>query len=155
MRLQALTCWARIAPARRVAGVDVGFCGGGQVARAQVVVSSFCGLAPMQRAVAQRPRAFSHVPGLLSLREVPAVLARLAEPPDRVLVDGQGVAHPRRFGIACDLGLAAGLPCAGVAKTWSLGVNGSVAGRRGAWAPRCDHGDVLGCARPMFRCGIG
>lgn len=132
---------------RRVAGVDVGFRCGGQVARAGVAVLSFPGLVPMQQAVAERPVAFPYIPGLLSFRELPAVLAalaQLAEPPDLVLVDGQGVAHPRRFGIACHLGVVTGLPCVGVAKTRLLGVHDSVADRRGAWVPLYDRGEVVG-----------
>lgn len=132
---------------RRVAGVDVGFPGGGQVARAGVAVLSFPGLAPLQQAVARLPVAFPYIPGLLSFRELPAVLvalAQLSESPDLLLVDGQGLAHPRRFGIACHLGVLTGLPSIGVAKTRLLGVHEVVPDRRGAWVPLYDRGEAVG-----------
>lgn len=78
---------------RRVAGVDVGFPGGGPIARAAVAVRSFPGLEPIEQAVAEQPVEFPYVPGLLSFRELPAVLralARLGQRPDLLLVDGQG-----------------------------------------------------------------
>jgi len=97
--------------------------------------------------VAELPVAFPYVPGLLSFRELPAVLAALAglaQPPDLLLVDGQGLAHPRRFGIACHLGVLTGLPCIGVAKTRLVGVHEPVPDRRGAWVPLHDRGEVIG-----------
>lgn len=132
---------------RRVAGVDVGFPGGGQRARAAVAVLAFPDLRPVEQAVAELPVAFPYVPGLLSFRELPAVLAALAglaQPPDLLLVDGQGLAHPRRFGIACHLGVLTGLPCIGVAKTRLVGVHEPVPDRRGAWVPLHDRGEVIG-----------
>lgn len=132
---------------RRVAGVDVGFPGGGQIARAAVAVLPFPDLRPVEQAVAQLPVAFPYVPGLLSFRELPAVLAALAglaQPPDLLLVDGQGLAHPRRFGIACHLGVLTGLPCIGVAKTRLVGAHDPVPDLRGAWVPLHDRGEVIG-----------
>ncbi|MFP5465297.1 MAG: deoxyribonuclease V [Gammaproteobacteria bacterium] len=132
---------------RRVAGVDVGFPGGGQIARAAVAVLSFPDLRPAWHAVAELPVAFPYVPGRLSFRELPAVLAalaRLAELPDLLLVDGQGLAHPRRFGIACHLGVLTGLPTIGVAKTRLVGTHDPVPDRRGAWVPLHDRGEVIG-----------
>ncbi len=132
---------------RRVAGVDVGFPGGGQVARAAVAVLSFPDLLPLEQAVAQLPVTFPYISGLLSFRELPAVmlaLKRLAQPPDLLLVDGQGLAHPRRFGIACHLGVLSGLPTIGVAKTRLVGQHDAVPDRRGAWVPLQDRGEVVG-----------
>ena len=129
-----------IGPVQRVAGVDVGFPGGGAVARAAVAVLAFPGLEAVGQAVAQCPVDFPYVPGLLSFRELPAVLAalsRLTEVPDVLLVDGQGLAHPRRFGIACHLGVLTGLPAIGVAKTRLVGEHPAVPDRRGAWVPYC------------------
>jgi deoxyribonuclease V len=74
--------------------------------------------------VVTREVNFPYIPGLLSFRELPALLTALAElrsAPDAVMVDGQGIAHPRRFGLACHLGLWLDLPCVGCAKTWLLG----------------------------------
>lgn len=132
---------------RRVAGVDVGFPGGGRIARAAVAVLSFPDLHPVEQALAELPVEFPYIPGLLSFRELPAVLAalaRLIEPPDLLLVDGQGLAHPRRFGIACHLGVLTGLPSIGVAKTRLVGVHEPVPDRRGAWVPLRDRGEVVG-----------
>ncbi len=132
---------------RRVAGVDVGFPGGGQIARAAVVVLSFPDLQPVEQALAQSPVEFPYIPGLLSFRELPpvlAALARLAQLPDLLLVDGQGLAHPRRFGIACHLGVLMGLPSIGVAKTRLVGAHEPVPDRRGAWVPLRDRGEVIG-----------
>ena len=132
---------------RRVAGVDVGFPGGGQIARAAVAVLSFPDLLPVDQALAELPVAFPYISGLLSFRELPpvlAALARLAQLPDLLLVDGQGLAHPRRFGIACHLGVLTGLPSIGVAKTRLVGEHDPVPDRRGAWVPLRDRGEVIG-----------
>ncbi len=93
---------------RRVAGVDVGFEDDGKVTRAAVAVLDFPGLALAERVVVREPTRFPYIPGLLSFREAPAVLAafeRLRAMPDLILYDGQGIAHPRRFGIASHVGL--------------------------------------------------
>ncbi len=132
---------------RRVAGVDVGFPGGGQIARAAVAVLSFPDLQPVEHALAELPVALPYIPGLLSFRELPAVLAALArlnELPDLLLVDGQGLAHPRRFGIACHLGVLTGLPTIGVGKTRLVGTHEPVPDRRGAWVPLRDRDEVIG-----------
>jgi deoxyribonuclease V len=131
----------RIGAVRRVAGVDVGFEDGGQVTRAAVVVLEYPGLALVERAVVRVPTRFPYVPGLLSFREAPAVLAafeRLAVAPDLILYDGQGIAHPRRFGIASHVGLLLDCPSIGVAKTRLVGAHRMPANRRGAWAPLRD-----------------
>jgi deoxyribonuclease V len=132
---------------RRVAGVDVGFEDGGRTTRAAVAVLKFPGLEPCARAVARRRTRFPYVPGYLSFREIPAVLAalgRLREAPDVLLCDGQGYAHPRRFGLACHLGVYTGLPSIGVGKTRLIGTHGRVPGRRGAWCPLRDGDEVIG-----------
>lgn len=132
---------------RRVAGIDVGFPGGGPIARAAVAVLSFPGLEAVEHALAERPVEFPYVPGLLSFRELPAALqalARLDRQPDLLLVDGQGRAHPRRFGIACHLGVLTGLPSIGVAKSRLVGEHADVPDRRGAWVPLYDRGEVIG-----------
>ncbi len=145
--------WSRVLacddlpPLRTVAGADVGFEEGGRIARAAVVVLSLPSLAPVDEVVVRAPTAFPYVPGLLSFREVPVVaeaLASLAQPPDVVLCDGQGYAHPRRFGLACHLGVWTGLPTVGVAKTRLVGEHGEVPTGRGEWCPLLDHGEVIG-----------
>ena len=125
----------------RVAGVDVGFEHSGTVTRAAVAVLSYPGLERLEHAIAHRPTEFPYIPGLLSFREVPAVLDALAQLnrlPDLILCDGQGLAHPRRFGIACHLGLLLELPTIGVAKTRLCGVHDEPPAPRGAWTPLYD-----------------
>lgn len=132
---------------RRVAGIDVGFEAAGAVTRAAVVVLDFPSLGVVEQAVARRPTTFPYVPGLLSFREAPAVLAALAGlsgPPDLILYDGQGLAHPRRFGIACHLGLLTGIPSIGVAKSRLVGRFEPPGPERGAWSPLEDRGEVIG-----------
>jgi len=132
---------------RTVAGVDVGFERGGGGARAAVAVLSFPQLDLVDHAVARRPARFPYVPGLLSFREMPALLAaldRLRVKPDLILCDGQGLAHPRRFGIACHLGVICGIPTIGVAKSRLIGEHGEPMQRRGAWVPLRDKGETIG-----------
>lgn len=130
-----------------VAGVDVGFEDGGKITRAAVAVLDYPGLALIDRAIARLPTVFPYVPGLLSFREIPAVLAafeQLQTLPDLILCDGQGYAHPRRCGIACHLGVLTGLPAIGVGKSRLVGRHGPLGAERGAWTPLEDKGEVIG-----------
>lgn len=130
-----------------VAGVDVGFEDGGKVTRAAVVVLSFPGLRTLDRALARRPTSFPYVPGLLSFREIPAVLDAFADlriRPDLLLCDGQGYAHPRRFGLACHLGLLSGLPSIGVAKSRLVGDHGPLGEEKGARTWLWHKGEIIG-----------
>jgi deoxyribonuclease V len=132
-----------------VAGIDVGFEDRGRITRAAVAVLGFADLQLVEAALARRPTAFPYVPGLLSFREIPAVLealAALACTPDLLLADGQGLAHPRRFGLACHLGWLVDTPTIGVAKSRLLGEFTPPPAQRGAWAPLLDRGDVVGAA---------
>lgn len=132
-----------------VAGVDVGFEEGGRVARAAVALLAFPSLQLLGWAVAREPTRFPYVPGLLSFREIPVVraaLKKLRRRPDLVLVDGQGLAHPRRLGIACHLGLVTGLPTIGVAKSLLVGEHRPPGRRRGAWTPLVHRDEVVGAA---------
>lgn len=142
-----VVCEDRLGEVRCVAGVDVGFepCSG--MTRAAVAVLEFPSLELVAHALALRPTTFPYVPGLLSFREVPAILdalARLAARPDLVLCDGHGIAHPRRFGFASHLGVLAGIPSIGVAKKRLFGNHAAVPDRRGAWTPLVDGDDVIG-----------
>jgi deoxyribonuclease V len=134
----------RIGEVRRIAGVDVGFEQDGRVARAAIAVLDYPGLALADQAVARVATTFPYVPGLLSFREIPVVLAaieRLRASPDLILYDGQGIAHPRRFGIASHLGLVLDCPSIGVAKTRLIGAHRAPPDRRGAWTPLVDAGE--------------
>ena len=131
----------------QVAGVDVGFEDQGKTTRAAVAVLSFPELKPLEQAVARLPTTFPYIPGLLSFREAPAVLAALAQllvPPQVLLVDGQGLAHPRRFGLACHLGVLTDLPALGVGKTRLTGTYVEPGQQRGDWTPLEDRGETIG-----------
>jgi deoxyribonuclease V len=91
---------------------------------AAVVVLRAADLSVVEERAVTREVSFPYVPGLLSFREVPALLdafGQLRHTPDVAMLDGQGIAHPRRFGLACHLGLWLGLPCVGCAKSWLIG----------------------------------
>lgn len=137
----------RLSEVRTIAGIDVAFPGGGDITRAAVAVLSYPDLAVIETRVVEEPTRFPYVPGLLSFREAPAVLAALAKlsaTPDLLMVDGHGIAHPRRLGIACHLGLLAGLPAIGVAKSRLCGRHDEPGEEKGARAPLTDGGAVLG-----------
>lgn len=134
-------------PVRCVAGVDVGFEAGGTITRAAVAVLTFPDLLLMDWALAREPTRFPYIPGLLSFRELPAVLRALDGLhvlPDVILCDGQGIAHPRRFGIACHLGVMTGIACVGVAKSRLIGTHGPLAQRAGAHVPLLDGSEEIG-----------
>nr|VFK02093.1 MAG: Endonuclease V [Candidatus Kentron sp. LFY] len=127
-----------LGPVRHVAGIDVGFEHDNTVTRAAVAVLDFPAMELCARAIARRATSFPYVPGLLSFREVPAVLdalEKLDTVPDILLCDGQGIAHPRRFGIASHLGVLTDLPSIGVAKSRLFGVHASVPEGKGHWVP--------------------
>ena len=134
-------------PPARVAGIDIGFERNGAVTRAAAVVLGYPGLEVVDKAIARRPTRFPYVPGLLSFRECPAALAaldRLTASVDVLVCDGQGYAHPRRFGLACHLGLLTGIPSIGVAKSRLIGVHEPVPETKGAWVPLRDRGAIVG-----------
>lgn len=137
----------RLPEIRHIAGVDVGFEDGGATTRAAVAVLAADSLQLVDRAIARRPTEFPYIPGLLSFREVPAMLdalASLATQPDLLLVDGQGIAHPRRIGVASHLGLLADLPSIGVAKSRLTGKHGPIPEGRGEWTALVDRGETIG-----------
>jgi len=134
---------------RSVAGLDVGPEGDGRVMRAAVAVLSFPDLKTADQAVARRVASFPYIPGLLSFREIPALLdalAKLGALPDLLLCDGQGLAHPRRFGLACHLGVLTGIPSIGVAKSLLVGEHAPLPHARGSWRPLLHQGEIVGAA---------
>ena len=132
---------------RYVAGVDVGFEDKGRTTRAAVAVLEFPGLALHHQAISRSPTRFPYIPGYLSFRELPAVLQaldRLTVMPDLLLCDGQGLAHPRRFGLACHLGVLTDIPSIGVAKSRLIGVHDDPPKEKGRWVPLMDKGETIG-----------
>lgn len=132
-----------------VAGADVSAQRGRGPARAALMVLSFPELTPVEVAVVEGEVSFPYIPGLLSFREAPLVVeafARLQARPQLLLVDGQGLAHPRRFGLACHLGLLLDLPTIGCAKSRLVGQHDEVGPQAGQWAPLRDGDEVIGAA---------
>ncbi|MFQ5995160.1 MAG: deoxyribonuclease V [Acidiferrobacterales bacterium] len=130
-----------------VAGIDVGYEAGGAITRAAAVVLDFPTLTLREHAIVRRRTSFPYVPGYLAFRESPAALAalrKLKTKPDLILCDGQGYAHPRRFGLACHLGLLADIPSIGVAKSRLIGAHGRLAAKKGAWVPLVDDRERIG-----------
>jgi deoxyribonuclease V len=112
-----------------------------------VAVLDFPSLEHQASALARQQTRFPYIPGYLSFREVPAILealGKLQRPPDLILCDGQGLAHPRRFGLACHLGVVTGLPTIGVAKSRLIGTHDPVAEQKGCWVPLWDKEECIG-----------
>jgi deoxyribonuclease V len=132
---------------RRVAGCDCAI-GADSTLVASAVLIDAASLEVIEVSDARVPLAFPYVPGLLSFREVPGLLRAfegLRLRPDIVLCDGQGRAHPRRFGLASHLGLLLGLPTIGVAKSRLIGeAAGEPRRKRGSWVDLTDGGEVIG-----------
>lgn len=132
---------------RRIAGIDAGFPQEGRVTRVALVVMSYPSLEVVEEVIVEQPTRFPYVPGLLSFREVPVMLTaleRLSRAPDVVLVDGHGVAHPRRCGSASHLGLVSGLPTIGVGKKCLVGTAAEPDDERGARTPVMHQGERIG-----------
>ncbi|HUI44018.1 MAG TPA: deoxyribonuclease V [Terriglobia bacterium] len=137
----------RLGRVRCVAGADLAFDPATNLAFAGVIVFRFPGLEEVERQSAERPLRFPYVPGLLSFRESPVLLAafrKLRTEPDVILVDGHGIAHPRRFGIACHLGLLLDKPTIGCAKSLLVGEHPEPARRAGSTAPLTLAGERVG-----------
>ncbi len=132
---------------RCVAGVDMALNEESGMARAAVVLLSYPDLEILERHVYEEPVRMPYIPGLLSFREAPSVLgafARLRQQPDLVMVDGQGIAHPRRLGIASHLGLWLDLPTIGCGKSILVGHHAHLSEEAGSWVPLIDNGETIG-----------
>ncbi|HLO47601.1 MAG TPA: deoxyribonuclease V [Kamptonema sp.] len=130
-----------------VAGVDVSYEEATATARAAVAVLTFPELQLQEQAVVSCPVNFPYTPGFLSFREVPPILSaleNLTTTPDLILCDGQGLAHPFRFGLACHLGVLTNVPTIGVAKTRFIGEHDPVPPERGSWQPLRDRTEIIG-----------
>lgn len=143
-----------------VAGVDVGFEKDGTITRAAVAILSYPELIFLEKSVVRLKTTFPYVPGYLSFREAPAILSalnKIKRLPDMILCDGQGMAHPRRFGIACHLGVITGIPTIGVAKSRLIGKYEEPGAVKGDWSELIDHDEVIGAVlrtrtniKPLF-----
>lgn len=136
-------------PGRRlIAGLDVGFPKKSPNAvQAAGVVLDRRDLRVVDRVVVRDKRVFAYVPGFLSFREVPAlvkVVKQFGLKPDLILCDGQGIAHPKRFGLASHLGVLLDLPSIGVAKSRLLGEHRQPGPEKGDQGPLLDRGEVIG-----------
>ncbi len=132
-----------------IAGVDASFRDG--LAHAAICLFRYPELECLETVTVVRPIDFPYVPGLLGFREVPALLEafeRLERLPDLILVDGHGLAHPRRFGIASHLGVVLDRPTIGCAKSLLVGEHRLPARRRGSRTRLLHRGEVVGtCLR--------
>ena len=133
-------------PVKTIGGVDISI--KPETARAAIVVIRVSELTPLEAVTADAPLVFPYIPGLLSFREGPAVLAaweKLQTKPDILMFDGQGIAHPRGLGIAAQMGLWLERPTIGVAKSRLFGRHGEVGPNRGDQAELTDkNGNVIG-----------
>lgn len=130
---------------RTVGGVDVSV--NEDVAQAAVVVLAYPELIPLEASTAKRPISFPYVPGLLSFREAPAILDALeglSAMPDLLIFDGQGIAHPRRLGIAAHVGVLLDWPTIGCAKSRLCGVYDEPGVERGSYSLLRDGQEVIG-----------
>jgi deoxyribonuclease V len=147
-------------PVRFVAGGDISFFENGTRLVAGWVVWDMNDRAIVETVYAVRPVLFPYVPGLLSFREAPAMLAaarRLRREPDVFMLDGQGRAHPRRLGLACHVGLLLDRPALGCAKNRLCGAHPMPAEAPGSRSPLTHEGETIGCvlrtrlgAKPVF-----
>jgi deoxyribonuclease V len=138
-----------IEPPATVTGLDISYAVGSRRAVAAAVTVEVSSRRIVEVATAQGAVHFPYVPGLLAFREVPLLLEaleRLDRRPEVLVCDGYGIAHPRRFGLACHLGVLLDLPSFGVAKSEFVGVHAEPGPRRGEWSPISEGEQVLGRA---------
>lgn len=143
----------RIVPLERqietIAGADISFNKFSPVMYAGIVVLRLPGLEVLEEVGIVSETHFPYVPGLLSFRESPMVLeawAKLKTEPDAVMFDGQGLAHPRRVGIASHVGLLINRPTLGCAKSVLVGKFAEPGLERGSWTEMIDKGEAVGAA---------
>ncbi|AQG81096.1 deoxyribonuclease V [Spirosoma montaniterrae] len=136
-------------PLRTIAGCDISFNKFEETVYAGIVVLDLETLETIDEAGVVSTATFPYVPGLLSFREIPSLLeawAKLTTEPDVVMFDGQGIAHPRRIGIASHGGLFLNRPTFGCAKSVLVGKYNEPAPERGSWSPMTHYRDVVGAA---------
>lgn len=132
---------------KTIAGVDCSYDIKNNLSRAYIIVMDFSSLHIIEEARAELPTEFPYIPGFLSFREIPVILEamkKLKTQPDMLMVDGQGVAHPRRLGIAAHLGVLTDLPAFGVAKSRLCGKFEELPPHKGATTKLNDKGEMIG-----------
>jgi deoxyribonuclease V len=137
----------RLDEVRHITGVDMAINEVNGMARAAVVMLSYPALEIVEQHVFEEPVRMPYIPGLLSFREIPCILGAfnlLKQQPELVMVDGQGIAHPRRLGIASHLGLWLDLPTIGCAKSILTGHHGPLSEEVGSWVPLEADREVIG-----------
>lgn len=135
------------APPKTIAGIDCAFSRDKKKIFACVVLLKLPGFEPIETENAVQKLTFPYIPGLLSFRESPACIAaveKLKNEPDAFIIDGQGLAHPRRFGLACHLGLFFDKPTIGCAKSRLTGCFEDPAPEKGSFSPLKDGEEVIG-----------
>lgn len=136
-------------PVRFIAGLDAAFSKDDKLCFGAVVLWDMLEQRVIEQYTSCAKLTFPYVPGLLSFREVPTLLLalkKLRRIPDLLMCDGQGLAHPRRFGLACHLGVLCDLPAIGCAKSKLLGTHTELSQARGSRAPLVDGTEVIGSA---------
>lgn len=145
-----------VLPPRLIAGADVGFEQGGEVTRAALVILEYPSLQLVEHQIARISTTMPYIPGFLSFREVPALLTawqQLQHQPDLLFVDGHGISHPRRLGVAAHFGLLVDVPTIGVAKRRLCGHFDPLDELPGSRQPLLDKGEQLGWVwRSKARC---
>jgi len=140
---------SQVTTPRFIAGMDISAANAQGIATGAVVVLEYPELRLAETKVAQARPNFPYVPGLLSFRESPLTLAaceKLTVTPDLILVDGQGIAHPRRLGLASHLGLLLNTPTIGCAKSLLCGQHEEPGAEPGSYAEVVDRGETIGVA---------
>jgi len=143
----------RIEPLAReintIAGADLSYNKFSKTIYSGIVVLRFPDLQIIESAGVRSTTKFPYVPGLLSFRETPSLLEAwdsLKTKPDLLMLDGQGFAHPRRFGLACHVGVILEVPTIGCAKSILLGEFAELAPEQGSQSPLLDRGETIGVA---------
>ncbi|WP_103106629.1 deoxyribonuclease V [Brevibacillus reuszeri] len=130
-----------------IAGVDVAYSKQEDVLIAAVVILDAHTLNLVESVAVEDTVHFPYIPGLFSFRELPPIIKafrQVTTPPDLIVCDGQGIAHPRRFGLASHLGVLFDIPTIGCGKTRLLGEYTEPDQKRGATSPLTDNGEVIG-----------
>lgn len=132
-----------------IAGIDISAPDSQQIARGAVVILHYPEFSMVETKVIEGKITFPYIPGLLSFRESPLILAayeKLCNVPDLILVDGQGIAHPRRFGLASHVGILLDMPTIGCAKSILCGQHQPIAEGAGSYRELIDNGELIGAA---------